>query len=233
MKQKKYFFRLVLISILFLLSLLLASAASLASNKVLAIDLEVYSNDTVIVNSVAITEGSHTIDGREGDYRVVVLDNKESIVFSKSIYLSFDYNGPVLVGKDYSKLRAEKINFAYRMPYNENMNKVLFYHRDKLLLSREIGAKAPEIPVNQAETPKEKAKQPVGEQFINKTVFIYFFTVSFIVVVLYIFYRRSKRKREGQLRLLRQADSQQLREMLKNAGWKEEDIEKYVKEGNK
>jgi preprotein translocase subunit SecG len=189
-------------------------AIYLGGEKILKVDITVHSDDRVDINSIEITDGSVTFDERTGDYAILIQDSNKKTVFKKSIYISFNYDGPVDIREPYSEISFENVSVVYNLPYNGSMRKILFYKKDKLLFEREIA--------------KQETEKKTRAGFREEFWIILIVLLAAVLLVTSLIYARRKNARDKSNRK-KEKSQQQLVNALKSAGWTEEEIKQSKK----
>ncbi len=104
---------------------------SINAEEVLSIDLEVYKNDSVIVNSIALTEENPTIYVDPGEYKLKILNSEEEVIIEKPIMLSF------MVMTDPPK-PVDSYPLSLRLPYDPEMRILKLFNGDREIFSAPI-----------------------------------------------------------------------------------------------
>ena len=73
-----------------------------------------------------------------GEYLLDVVDANGQVLWSQPFSLSFDYEGPMFLGIDYSGINYESRHISFRIPYRSGMSELRLYHGARLILSYEI-----------------------------------------------------------------------------------------------
>ena len=115
-----------------LMALVLPSV--LGSSDVYKIDLEIYSNDTVTLNSIGRIKGlmSH-FSGSQTSYQVKVLSVDEEL-FSGNFYVSFT----ILTDPPREDEPLESRHVELRVPYYENAKEVKIFHLGNEIFSTDL-----------------------------------------------------------------------------------------------
>lgn len=124
-------------------SLIIAEA-----DEVLFLMYTIYKNDTLFVNDLTVTNAPVLLPKDKGDYKIEIVDTKDVTIFSSKFDVKF------LILSDPPRETNESL-MLFKIPWNEAMKKIRFYHLDRLIHTIEICNKN-----NQCESKK-------GENTIN------------------------------------------------------------------
>jgi parallel beta-helix repeat protein len=106
------------------------------ASPVMDVHLTVKENDEVS-GYIISTEGGHTQYFRGGgEYSVKIVDNSDNLLWQQDFDLHFDYVGPVYGGVDYSGIRFESADLAFRVLYDSSMHEFQLYRGGALIFSK-------------------------------------------------------------------------------------------------
>lgn len=118
-------------------SVFFSQAAS--AQKIIDVELMVFQNDTVIEETINITEGRYSQIWKTGDYTLEFLDWNKKVVGQQSIEIMFGYSGPVILSEPNPDDRLFDSYFlSYRHPYSPEIKTVELLHFDKIIFSKNI-----------------------------------------------------------------------------------------------
>jgi len=104
---------------------MLTLVGNAVSIEVVSIELEVYQNDSVVLNGIFLTEGTKSAPLGPGDYTVKVIDKKGSTLTQENFTLSFMYEYPLKI--------VDHLPITIRLPYSEESDKVVLLHSKKTI----------------------------------------------------------------------------------------------------
>ena len=114
------------------------------SATILDVNLRVHPDDSAEEQSVRITPGEPTsssvLQYQTGDYALQVVDDTGKVLWSQTFAVFFDYDGPVLLGVDYSGVSYDAVDVSYRIPYDFRMRTLNLYHGENLIFSKQLPA---------------------------------------------------------------------------------------------
>ncbi len=122
--------------------------------EVIDIDLTINKNGSVKENRMETTWGRASSPEAQckdsGDYLLVVGSSPNPLLIGDVLWrckfnLYFDYNGPVVVGEDYSNIKYEKTNLSYRIPYRSEMRSAQLWKNNRLIFSKVLPANPPQV----------------------------------------------------------------------------------------
>jgi hypothetical protein len=91
-------------------------------------------DDTVVEDKIILSYGRLTKYYQNGeDYKLTVVDQSGAAIWSQAFNIYFDYNGPVYLDVDYSKIRYKNFPFHYKIPYIRGMHKLVLDHKNKII----------------------------------------------------------------------------------------------------
>lgn len=111
------------------------------ANRFIDINLNVFQNGTVVINEFNLYEGiedTYNCEDESSDLLFKVENIRGDTIYECGRYVHFDYEGPVLLGKDYSNINYTYVNRAFRVPYNRNMYKIDLVYKGRVEFSRII-----------------------------------------------------------------------------------------------
>jgi len=110
--------------------------------KIIDVNLQLYQNDSVLEESISITQGRSTpdsvLESQAGEYVLEVVDVNGEALWSQSFGVYFTYDGPVFLDVDYSGISYDSVEVSYRIPYGEGMDTLHLYHGEDLIFSRRL-----------------------------------------------------------------------------------------------
>lgn len=109
------------------------------SGQVIDLAIRIRPDDKVVEEKVILRHGRPTRYYQKGeDYRLTVVDEGGKVLWSQTFNISFDYNGPVYLGVDYSEVKYTEFPFSYRIPYTRGMYELLLYHKEEAIFSKTL-----------------------------------------------------------------------------------------------
>lgn len=107
-----------------------------SSNEVIDVSLWVYQDDSVDENYLILMDGKPTNYYQQGDYSLRVFNNADLLIWNQALDIYFGYNGPVVLGEDYSAISNEKFPLSYKIPYDSSMYELKLYHGENEIYSK-------------------------------------------------------------------------------------------------
>lgn len=124
-----------------ILGVLMFSVTSLAEeNTIFSLDLTVYNNDSVSLNSFGMTEGSPTNFGR-GEYLIKILDRENEVLYQENFSVGFSIEYDVINGSSPPPERLDSRGLYLRLPYFYNARKINIYKKNKKIFDFDIPSK--------------------------------------------------------------------------------------------
>jgi hypothetical protein len=109
------------------------------NRTVVEISATIHDGGLVNDDRIVLNDGRPSSDiARTGQYRLVAADAAGAEVYSHPFDVYFDYDGPRLLGEDYSGIAVSAVGISYRIPYTTDMKKVRIYKGDKLIFEKEL-----------------------------------------------------------------------------------------------
>jgi hypothetical protein len=110
------------------------------TGAVIDLNLAVNSDDTVAEESpIRIVSAESSYFGKkEGDYALRVLDAGGKEIWCYLFTLYYDYEGPVVLGEDYSKIKYTQADLSLRIPYTKEMKTLNLWHKGKLIFGKNL-----------------------------------------------------------------------------------------------
>jgi len=122
--------------------------ADKTGEEIIDVNLMVHVDGTVTeVTPITLTTGRPTspsiINQKKGDYSLKVGNQadqspSETILWSCSFPIYFDYTGPVFEDVDYSEVKNDAVYVSYRIPYEPEMKSVQLWHKEKLIFFKRL-----------------------------------------------------------------------------------------------
>ena len=105
--------------------------------SIVDINLLVHPDDTVTEENISIHHGRPTsnsvLAGMTGDYAFKVVDKASNIIWSHDFGVYFDYEGPMVLGVDYSGIAYDAVDVSLRIPHTCGMKILELYHNEELI----------------------------------------------------------------------------------------------------
>lgn len=112
------------------------------TQRVIKLGLRIRPDDSVVKESIAIGYGrptsASTLDSLAGNYTIQIVDASDNIAWSQNFDINFDYEGPMLLGVDYSGIAYDIMDVSFRVPYSRGMNAVELYHGESMIFSEAL-----------------------------------------------------------------------------------------------
>jgi Tol biopolymer transport system component len=109
------------------------------NQAILDINLLVHPDDTVTKENISIHYGRQTtasvLAGKTGDYSLHIIDRASNIIWSHDFSVYFDYEGPMVLGVDYSGITYDAVDVSLRIPHFCGMNILDLYHGEEMIFS--------------------------------------------------------------------------------------------------
>jgi hypothetical protein len=162
------------------------------AEEVLFLMFTIYKNDTLSINDLKVTDAPSLLPKDEGDYKIEITNNKDETIFSSRMEVQF------LILSD-PPIETNESLIMLKMPWNENMEKIKFYHSDNLIhlieLCNKNGQCEHEIGENSINCPQDcpiatTTTTTIPVKKPSTSIFIYLIIIVIIIAVIAVFFLR-------------------------------------------
>ncbi|MBS3052254.1 MAG: hypothetical protein J4428_02710 [Candidatus Aenigmarchaeota archaeon] len=128
--------------IIILFSLILLSVKVSAFQEVIVIDLDLYRNNSIVLNELKIISGIPDTEANdEGNYHITLLSEEKNEVFKTNFDLEFTATEEEQTENEMTEMILDKINLYFRLPYYSEANAIQIYHNEELLFEKKLPIK--------------------------------------------------------------------------------------------
>ncbi len=188
-----------IIVVIFLFSLI-GIASSQEIQKIFALNIIVYRNDTILLKNFGIEEGKiSTFSSRSVGYSIKIFSFDDKVIFEKPLTISFIASPISETGLDQIQLKER--NIYLKLPFSQHAKKIQITHNNAVifelnvkdyLCNRDSSCSDYEDEINCPEDCLKSSEKPIRPQSNTSIVlFVVSFILIIIIIIVVVSYKRS------------------------------------------